>query len=95
MEPKRKLLCMGFDYFVICESQMISSKKRKWNLKGVNAQFDKRPINTHQRTKIYSKRRSDVKMCSLVILNFSIKFFKFIYSSVLFFFHGYLLLNAR
>lgn len=53
MEHKRKLLCMGFDYFVICESQMISSKKRKWNLKGVNAQFDKRPINTHQRTKIF------------------------------------------
>lgn len=53
MEHKRKLLCMGFDYFVICESRMISSKKRKWNLKGVNAQFDKRPINTHQRTKIF------------------------------------------
>lgn len=36
MEYKRKLLCMGFDYFVICEFQMILLKKRKWNLKGVN-----------------------------------------------------------
>lgn len=62
---------MGFDYFFICESQMISSKKRKWNLKGVNAQFDKRP-RIHISVQKYSKRRSDVKMCSLAILNFSI-----------------------
>lgn len=69
MEHERRLLYTEFYYFGIGESQMISSKKRKWNLKGVNAQFDKRPINIHQRTEIF-KASLRCERFSLVILNF-------------------------